>query len=31
MCCILTDDQLEIIFIETHEEIGQIEEPMECL
>ena len=31
MCCILTDDQLEVIFIETHEEIGQIEEPMECL
>ena len=31
MRCILTDDQLEVIFVETHEDIGQIEEPMKCL
>ena len=31
MRCILTDDQLEVIFVEAHEDIGQIEEPMECL
>ena len=31
MRCILTDDQLEVIFTETDEEIGQIEEPIGCL